>query len=305
MADKTYSYDNKAMRENLLGFITNLSPRETQLVAGLGTSTASSTTHEWLVDTLTAVKYNAAVEGADASFPAVTNPTRLTNSTQISRQSFQVSGTDEAVNSAGFNSRFAYEAEKALDMLKNDMEFHLMNGNVGSTASTNAVRSLRGVRASLSLVSSGASATTLTETVFNDLLAAVWAQGREEVDEVYCTMNAKRRVSGFVAGSTKVTRSDDRRLVNAVDVYEADAAKMVKLFAHRYMNMALSGTSIVTNAYLNLVGIKNDKFKIAYLRKPQMYDLAKNGDSKRAEVVTEYTLECLNPLAGFNAPAYI
>jgi hypothetical protein len=306
MATVAYSYDNKAVKEDLLEIITNLTPRETQLVAGLGVTTATSTLHEWLVDTLNTVKYNAAVEGADACYPTITNPTRLNNVTQISRQAFQVTGTDRAVNAAGFADRKSYEAEKALDMLKNDMEFHLMNGAFnGSVVSTNAVRSLRGVKASLSLVSAGTSSVTMTETVFNDLLAAVWTQGREEVDEVYGGMSAKRRVTGFVAGSTKVTKSDDRRLVNAVDVYEADAAKMVKLFAHRYMDMQLSGTSIVTNSYINMVGIKNDKFKIAYLRKPEMYDLAKTGDADKAEVLSEYTLECLNPLAGFVAQGYL
>jgi azurin len=54
-------------------------------MTGLGTSTASSVRHEWLADTLSAVKRNAYAEGIDASY-AVTDPTRVINYTQIIRQ---------------------------------------------------------------------------------------------------------------------------------------------------------------------------------------------------------------------------
>lgn len=42
------SYDDPALREDLLDLLTNLSPRNTQLTSGLGTSTAKSIRHEWL-----------------------------------------------------------------------------------------------------------------------------------------------------------------------------------------------------------------------------------------------------------------
>jgi len=43
-------YDNVGgtVREDLLDLLTNLSPKQTQLVTGLGTSTAKSIRHEWL-----------------------------------------------------------------------------------------------------------------------------------------------------------------------------------------------------------------------------------------------------------------
>lgn len=302
MATVSYSYDNKAMREDLLDVITNLTPTDYQLVSGLGTSVAQSTLHEWLVDTLSAVKANAFVEGADASLPTITNPARLTNVTQISRQGFAVSGTDRAVNTAGFADRKAYEAEKAMRILKNDMELTLMNGTLVSSASTNGARALRGVKASLSLSSLGTSSVSLTEAFFNDHMQIVWDNSTEEVDEVYGDMYIKRKLSGFTAGSTKNVDSDDKRLVNSVDVYQADSAKMVKLFAHRHVNKSSSGSALTGH---DLVYIKNDKFRIAYLRKPFMVDLAKTGDSDKAEIITEYTLECLNPTAGFWAKGYL
>lgn len=297
-----YTWGDKAIREDLLDMITNLTPTETQLVAGLGTSTAKSTLHEWLTDTLTSVKANAYAEGSDASQQTLTNPTRLTNVTQISRQAFQVSGTERAVDQAGFQDRMAYEAEKAMDVLKNDMELALMNGTLTqSVVSTNTARALRGVKASLSLASSQ-SGISLTEKIFNDYLQLVWDNSRDEVDEVYGDMYMKRKISGFTAGSTKNTNNNDKRLVNSVDVYEADAAKLVKLFAHRYVNLLATGSATTNH---DLVGIKNSKFRIAYLRKPFMTDLAKTGDADKAELITEYTLECLNPTSGFVAKSHL
>jgi len=112
----------------------------------------------------------------------------------------------------------------------------------------------------------------------------------------------KRKISGFTAGATKNVNSSDKRLINTVDVYESDAAKVVKLFAHRYVNLSSNGATVVGH---DLVGIKNDRFRIAYLRKPEMIDLAKTGDSDKGEFVTEYTLETINPTAGFVAKMYL
>ncbi len=302
MATVAYQYDDNAVKEDLLNLITNLTPTETQLVAGLGQSSASAVNHQWLTDTLSAVKANKFVEGADASLPTITNPQRLVNVTQICRQAFSVSGTERAVDQAGFNDRFSYEGEKAMDMLKNDMELALMNGTLVSSASTNAARSLRGVKASLSLTSNGTSSVSLTEKLFNDQMQVVWDTSKEEVDEVYGDMYIKRKISGFTAGATKNIDSADKRLINSVDVYEADAAKLVKVFAHRYVNLSSSGSALDGH---DIVYIKNDKFKIAYLRKPFMVDLAKTGDADKAEIITELTLECLNPTAGFVGKGFL
>src|SRR3990167_3973789 len=103
----TYTYDDNAKREDLLDIITNLDYKEFQLVSGLGTSTAKSILHEWLKDTLKTVGQNAYVEAVDASYPDRTDPARLTNNCQIVRVGFDVSDTERAINTAGFNDRYA------------------------------------------------------------------------------------------------------------------------------------------------------------------------------------------------------
>jgi hypothetical protein len=286
-----YIYDDKAVREDLLSVLTNLTPTDTQLVTGLGTSSTTQILHEYLIDTLSAVKNNAYIEGTDACYATLTNPSRGFNYTQIFRQGYQVSDTERAANQAAFSDRYAYEATKALKMLKNDMEYAVMRGSL-ACGSGSAARQLRGIKNSLSIVTSQ-SGISLTEVILNNYLQNVWTEGTE-VNAIYGGMYMKRKISGFTAGTTKNTEQTDRRLVNAIDVYEADAAKMVKLFAHRHV-------TISTDTNYDLVGLNEDLFKIAYLRKPLSRELAKDGDATRGEVLTEATVESLHYNGGFLA----
>jgi len=295
MSAVAYSFEDNAVREDLLNVLTNLSPTDTQLVTGLGTSSALAQRHEWLTDTLSAVKTNAYAEGADASYPTITNPSRLINYTQIMRQGYSVSDTERAVNTAAFNDRLAYEATKALKMLKNDMEYAVMRGSLACGAAA-VTGQLRGIKNWLSLVTSQ-SGISLSESILNDYLQDVWDNGTE-VNAVYAPMYIKRKISAFTSGATKNFEQSDRRLINAIDIYEADAAKVVKLFAHRHVTV--SGD---TN--YDIVGINEDLFKVAYLRKPLSRPLAKVGDAERAEVLTEMTLECLHQYGGFVGQAHL
>lgn len=287
------SYDDGALREDLLAILQNISPTETQLGSGLGTSQATSIRHETLVDTLNAVKANAQIEGAAATFNTLTNPARVYNYCQIFKQGFKVSDTDRAVNQAAFNDRFQYEATKALKLIKNDMEYALMRGSMASGDGTATARQLRGLKNSLSLITSQ-SGISLSEKVLNDLFQLVWDNTGIQVNAVYGDMYIKRKISGFTAGATKYFTQDDRRLINAIDVYQADAASMVKLFPHRYVNI---GTG-VGDLNHDVVAINEDFFKVAYLRKPIIQQLAKVGDSTDGQVTVEATLEAQHYNAG-------
>lgn len=286
------SYDDNAMREDLLAILQNISPTETQLVSGLGTSMASNIYHQTLIDTLNAVKINAQIEGSAATFMSLTNPARQANFCQIFKQGFRVSDTDRAVNQAAFNDRFQYEATKALKLIKNDMEFALMRGSLATGNGSNGARQLAGLKNSLSLITSQ-SGISLTEKILNDLFQLVWDNTGIQINAVYGPMYIKRKISSFTANATKYFTQDDRRLINAIDVYQADAASMVKLFPHRYV----SGQSGDINN--DVVGVNEDFFKVAYLRKPIVQQLAKVGDSTDGQVTVEATLEVQHYNAGF------
>jgi len=287
----TYTYDDNSIREDLLDIITNIDPQETQLMSGLGTSTARDIEHQWLTDTLKSVASNAYVEGVDATYPDRTDPARLRNYCQIMRVGYDVSDTERAVNNAGFSDRYTYEASKALKEWKNDAEYELMRGSL-VCGSGSAARQLRGVKRFLwSYNWTNESGVSLTDTLLNDRFQDVWDDGTQ-IDALYVPMYHKRKISAFTAGATKNFDQSDRRLVLAIDIYQADAAQNVKLFAHRYVRV--SGD---TN--YDVVGLDEEKFRIAYLRKPFTRELAKTGDSTKGEIVGELTLEVLHQNAGF------
>lgn len=289
MAGVAFTYDETARRESLLDVITNISPTDTQLLSGLKKSTASNTLHEWPVDTLNAAAANAQVEGAASGTAGQTNPTRANNITQIIRTTYEVSGTERAVNHAGFNDRKAYEMRKAMKEHANDTEFALMRASKASGSGSGA-RQMNGIKNSITTHATSHSGVSLSETMLNDYFGNVWDSGGD-VDEIYVGKVLKRRISGFTAGATKNVDIEDKRLVNTVDVYESDFG-LVKIFKHRHVTV--SG-----DTHNDIVGIEADKWAVAYLREPKNVELAKTGDSDKANIISEVTLEARAQAANF------
>jgi hypothetical protein len=286
----TYTYDDAANREDLLDIINNLDYKEFQLTSGLSTGTADNILHQWLKDTLKTPGVNAYVEGTDASYQDRTDPTRLTNWTQIVRIPFSVSDTERRVVSAGFNDRYTYESTKAMKEWKQDLEFAVLRGSM-ACGTGSAARQMKGIKNWVTN-STSQSGTSLTETMLNDYLQAVWEDGTQ-VNAIYAPIYLKRKISGFTAGANKNVNADDKRLTLAVDVYQADAASMVKLFKHRFM----AGQAGDIN--YDLLGINEEFFRIDYLRKPSVRELAKTGDATNGEIVGEATVAALHNDAGF------
>lgn len=279
---QVFTYDDAARRESLLDIITNIDPTETQLMTGLGQSQATNTLHQFPADTLKIPGSNAQVEGSDASFSvAPTNPTRNTNICQIVRIDFNVTDTERDVNHAGFQDRYAYELNKALTEWKNDAEWALMRA-ASASGNDSTARQMNGVKTFMATNITQQSGVSLSEKMLNDYLQNAWTVGGN-VDEIYVGAVLKRRISGFTANATKFEANDDRRLVNAVDVYESDFG-VHKLFKHRYVTQ--SGD---TN--LDIVGIENARWYVAYLREPKHVPLAKTGSATKGMVEGELTLE--------------
>ena len=298
-----FTYPDGARRESLLDIVVNIDPTEQQLVSGLQRSSASNTLHEWVLDTLEAVGVNAQFEGGAAPTDGASNPTRAQNITQIFAKTAVVSGTEQAVNRVG-GDRMAYEVTKKLKALKNDIEYALVRGSiasgVASTSGSGSARQLKGIKGWITTNSVNYSGATLTETVLNDMFESVWNGSGKEVNAVYTSMKGKRRISSFTAGATKNVETTDKRLVNSVDVYQSDAASMVKLFAHRYVTVSGDYTAAATPGF-DVLALNEGSWAIAYLagREPKTTDLAVTGDATSKEIVTELTLEARGEKANF------
>ena len=112
-------YTTIGVREDLSDIIYNISPTDTPFMSAIGKSKASNTLHEWQTDALAAaVTSNHQSEGDEVSFPTLAPTVRLNNFTQISTKAAIVSGTNDAVNSAGRANELAYQISKSAKELK-------------------------------------------------------------------------------------------------------------------------------------------------------------------------------------------
>lgn len=282
--------DNDAsMREDLIDIITDVSPDSNPLMTMLGRSKASQPLHQWLEDYIARpTTVASSVEGAAATYSDLAQPERRTNWTNIVTQTFRVSGTQQAVDHAGMGDPYDYQAAKALTNWKNQAELTIVRGALAS-GSSGIARAMAGLDSVItSHFTARNSGSSLSETEFNDAVKEVWNDvGSSDVfDMVLVPFALKQRISQFTAGSTKTVDASDKRLTRPVDVYESDGG-IVRIFAHKDVR-ASAATPGPT-----FLGIKEDKYKVAYLRDPKREELAKDGDRRNGQIVGEFTLEFL------------
>jgi hypothetical protein len=120
-------------REDLSDLLTNIDKKRCVFTDVIGKGTHSAIRHEWPEDELAAAAANAQVEGADAEFTEVAQPTKPYNYTQLAAKWFLISSIQSAVDKAGRKNEVAYQTEKKLKELATDIEYALLN-NTARTA---------------------------------------------------------------------------------------------------------------------------------------------------------------------------
>lgn len=294
------TYDDASRREDLLSIVGNVTPDDTPLMTMLKTSSASNTLHEWLEDYITpptSVTY--ASEGAAATYSALTQPARRNNITAIVTQTFRVSGTERAVNPGNNQDALDYQGSKALTNWKMNAEFTLVRGALASGASGTARQMAGLTNVITTLYTARNSGTSLSETEFQDMHQHSWDQGGTDnsFDLVLVPFGLKRKIDGFTAGATKYVDQSDKKLTQPVAIYETSAG-VVRTMQHRYVQSAAATPGP------RFLGIKEDKYRVAYLRKPFKEMLGKDGDRENGQIVGEFTLEYLAERSSVNRSGY-
>lgn len=289
MAFGLQTYQDTVRREDLLDVITDVSPDENPLSTMLATTSATQTLHEWPEDYISRpTSVSKAIEGAAATYSDLTQPARRNNITQVISQTFRVSGTERDVDIAGMRDPFDYQSGKALRQWKNNLEFALIRATVAS-GDSGVPREMSGIgAAATSHYTNLDSGTSLSETFFNDTVKTVWTDvGASDVfDLVLVPMGLKQKISQFTAGSTKFVDASDKRLTRPVMVYESDGG-VHRIMAHK------DAYNSTTTPGPTMYSIKEDKWRIAFLRRPKREILAKDGDRDNGQIVGEATLEYL------------
>lgn len=291
MAYGLRTYGDETRREDLLDLIADVSPNENPLSTMLGTTEAKQTTHEWLEDyTARPTANTGQVEGFEATFSDLTQPSRRRNVTQIISETFKVAETSRAVDHAGQADPFSYQRDKAMERWKNRLEFALVRGSLTSGAS-GTTQTLIGIEAVItSHYTARLSGTSLSESEINAMQydVAVDVGSGDVGDLLLTTLQLRQKISTFTAGNTRYVDADKERLIRKVMVYEGDFGPM-RIFGHKDVSAsaATPGPKVIL--------LKESKWKIAYLtdRKPRFKELPENGDYRAGMIVGEATLEYL------------
>lgn len=293
------TYDVATRHEDLLDIIGDVTPDDTPVATMLKTSAANNTLHEWAEDYITPpTSVTFAAEGAGATYVALVAPARRNNITAILTETFRVSGTDRAVTAVG-GDPMDYQSGKALKNWKMKQEYALVNGALASGASGTA-RGMAGlINVITTLYTARNSGTSLSETEFQDMHQDSWTQGGTDnsFDLVLVPFGLKRKIDGFTAGATKYVDQSDKKLTQPVAIYETSAG-VARIMQHRYTPSAAATPGP------RFLGIKEDKFRVAYLRKPFKEMLAKDGDRENGQIVGEFTLEYLAERSSVNRSGY-
>lgn len=280
------TYQAVGNREDLTDLIATITRHETPIFSGLSKVKASGVYHEWQIDTLSTGSANAAIEGADFSFSRASSRTRTGVYTQVFTKTLEVSETQRAVSVAGLEDEFAYQMEKRMKEIATDVEKALITAT-GNSGASGTARETKGFLAAITTnveTGTGTGTEYLTETMYNNLLQAIWAQGGRP-DNTYVNGFQKRKISAFATNNQRYQEVDaNGELRNYVSVYNSD-------FGRQVVNL---DPFMDTDKVLCL---QKDMAAVAVLRGIEKKDVPSVADSKRGAIVGELALQVNNQAA--------
>lgn len=317
----TYTtYSQIGIREDLSDAIYDISPMETPFMSTCRRGAkAKNRFIEWQKDALAAatVVGSFAYEGEDAAYQTATPTSRLRNYTQINVKAIIVSGTANAVTTAGREEELAYQIAKRSKEMKRDMEKQL-TGNLASSAGTASTgRRSAGFEAWITTNSvyggtagatdgadggftaagtvtaatdgSSSNLVTFTEARLKSVIALCWAAGGQPTTLMVGPWN-KRVVSEFTGITTKYSEfgnpgsSKGLAIVAAADIYLSDFGKL-QVVPNRFSR---DRTALL---------IDWEYWSMHYLRPFNVTPMAKTGDADKRQMLAEWTLCSKNEAA--------
>lgn len=213
--------------------------------------------------------------------------TRRTNYTQIFKAEVYESGTAAAVNYAG-GSQFERDKTDRLRELLRSLEKTILFGVTANSIGTDSARrSLAGIVNSIS--TNVQSWGTFTESGLNNMLELAYNQGSKNIDILVLSPTAKRVMSTLNASRINIIQDTANAredwLRSLVSVYEGDFGRQ-QVIMSRYL----------AEGNLQAIGLDSSRVKPTPLvgRSFQYEDLSKIGDSRRGQILGEYTVELRN-----------
>jgi len=180
------TYGDVSIKEDVvLNAIEILTAKETQIFNLLGKTTAISTVHIYLTDTLATAASAAVAETGDYTAGTLTTPSRLTNIVELVARPFKVSRTQQNVEHYQGENELERQTRKELLNWGNSAEFDLLRSTLTSGTS-GTVPKLDGIINSISKYASNCvtgqtSGTTWDDSLLDGLMKLNWDNSNGEV----------------------------------------------------------------------------------------------------------------------------
>lgn len=310
IANTFQSTGAKTNREELSDVVNRITPEDTPIYSMIGKGTCDSTHPEWIIDSLRAPGANVQTEGDEYIFNAIQAPQRVGNYTQIFRDSFIISNTQERVSEAGDVLKVREQKLKVGIALRKDVEFSIVS-NVGSVGgatrvsaglpawvTTNASRGATGANGGFNtgtgLVAPATNGTqrAFTKALLDNALAAAYSAGANVrelvtapyVKSVFVSFMSDANVAPFRAS---VSRNGDNVMVATADIYRGPYGEAA-IVPNRVMSQS---AATARNAFL----LDRDMVEWLWLRRIQEdRGIAKTGDADKRVLIGEGTLKVRN-----------
>lgn len=300
--------------------IYDISPTEKPFTSAVKKTKASQSKHEWQTDSLAAASAsNSIVEGDDATANTADPTVRLANQLQTLRKVVQVSGRAREIDTAGRADEFEYQLKKRMKELGRDLEAALTQNNAGTAGSANSAPLMASFESWIASsatavgnyvsVGTGTAQTTiginsaagypvtapvdstvagtLTEASVKYVIRQIWVNGGDP-SLVMVGADVKQKISASFTGIATRFRSveskSEAQIIAGADIYVSD----------------FGAVTIVPNRFQRertVLVLDPDYLGIASLRGFRMERLAKTGDSDKAQILGDYTLEVRNVMA--------
>ena len=211
----------KANRESLADDISMITPKETPMYSGMSKGMADATYNEWLQDAIRAPAANAQLEGDTYAYNATTPLVRLGNHTQIVRDSWIVTRTQDKVKNAGNGETSERAKLKVGFALRKDVELQIISNNASvggqtrisgglpSWLTTNVSRGVGGVDGGfntgtkLTVAETTGTQRAFTQTLLDDTLQEIYQSGGD-TSEIMVSPYVKRVFATFMSNSNVV-----------------------------------------------------------------------------------------------------
>jgi len=286
MADKSYSYGDVSVRQDLLDQIHDLNITETYVTSNAGNVAVNATYHTWNEDPIEAqTSQSGTIEGADTTYSMGT-PSGYANMTQIIEKGVKVTHSNQDSTHAGFSDKWAREKAKKMLEWKNQFELSAVIGTLASGDGSANARKMNGIIRFASTLATQESSATLDSDAYNTYMGNAYDQGAD-IDTILVGRVLKERISGFTTPNTRNIAAGDKKVINTISVYEGDHGTQT-IVKHRYID---SGATSGSHA---LCGYMSDYVKVGYLTNPGYEDRAQTGGFKAGAIYGEATVQVDN-----------